>query len=290
MNKLPQKHIIHKIIQSALEEDIGAGDVTTSAVLSGIEKGRASAIAKAEMVVAGMDIFKEVFLFLNEDIKFTAYHKDGDVVKKGDVLVEMLGNLASILTAERTALNLFQRMSGIATMTKRYVEEVSGTKAKILDTRKTAPGLRVLDKYAVRIGGGLNHRFGLDDGILIKDNHIEAAGDIASAMERIRRNLPYTLKIEVETKNLKEVEEALSAGADIIMLDNMDIKGMKEAVKLVNGKTPVEASGNVTLASVKKIAEAGVDFISVGALTHSVAAADISLKIEKEVKGSGVRN
>jgi nicotinate-nucleotide pyrophosphorylase (carboxylating) len=280
MNRLPPEHMIHNIIQSALEEDVGAGDATTSYTLTGSEKGKASAVAKSEMVVAGMAVFREVFLFLDKTVRFKGHAGDGDAVKKGAILADVTGCLSSILTAERVALNLFQRMSGIATLTRRFVDEVKGTQAKILDTRKTMPGLRVLDKYAVRIGGGFNHRFGLDDGILIKDNHIEAAGGISEALMRVRQNVPYTLKVEVEAKNLKEVKEALAAGADIIMLDNMSVADMKTCVAFVKGRAPLEASGNVALSNVRAIAEAGVDFISVGALTHSVNAADISLKIK----------
>jgi nicotinate-nucleotide pyrophosphorylase (carboxylating) len=200
-------------------------------------------------------------------------------VEKGGCIAEISGNLSSMLTAERVALNFLQRMSGIATLTRRYVDEVKGTKAKILDTRKTAPGLRYLDKYAVRIGGGHNHRFGLYDGVLIKDNHIAAAGGISQALARVRGRLPHTLKVEIEVKNLQELKEAMDSGADVIMLDNMSLDDMGKAVAATGGRVPLEASGNVSLANVRKIAETGVDFISVGALTHSVAAADISLMI-----------
>ncbi|HVO67448.1 MAG TPA: carboxylating nicotinate-nucleotide diphosphorylase [Syntrophales bacterium] len=275
-----QNYIVHKLIQSALEEDVGTGDVTTTTALSGGEVGRAKAFAKANIVVAGIDVFREVFLFLDKSIQFTSNCEDGRAVKKGGILAEISGNLGSILTAERVALNFFQRMCGIATLTRQYVDEVKGTTAKILDTRKTVPGLRSLDKYAVRIGGGTNHRFGLYDGILIKDNHIAAAGGISKALNTVRARIPHTLKVEVEVKNLQEVEEALVAGADVIMLDNMTNEDMKKAVAIVNRKVPLEASGNVTLTNVRKIAETGVDFISVGALTHSVPASDISLKIE----------
>jgi len=275
-----QKHVIHKLLQLAFEEDVGTGDVTTQAVLTGDEVGKASAVAKADVVVAGMDVFKEAFLFMDQTIQFIGHCEDGLGVQKGNILAEISGNLSSILTAERVALNLFQRMCGIATLTRRYVDEVKETGAKILDTRKTAPGLRYFDKYAVRIGGGTNHRFGLYDGILIKDNHIEAAGGISYALDRVYRHLPHTLKVEIEVKNLQELEEALIAGADVIMLDNMTVEHMKKAVEIVNGRVPLEASGNVTLTNVKQIAETGVDFISVGALTHSVPASDISLKIE----------
>jgi nicotinate-nucleotide pyrophosphorylase (carboxylating) len=201
-------------------------------------------------------------------------------VEKGGCLAKISGNLSIILTAERVALNFLQRMCGIATLTRRYVDEVKGTKAKILDTRKTAPGLRYLDKYAVRIGGGHNHRFGLYDGVLIKDNHIAVAGGIRQALAGVRERLPHTLKVEIEVKNLQELEEAIKLRADVIMLDNMSVEDMGKAVAAAGGKVPLEASGNVSLANVRQIAETGVDFISVGALTHSVPASDISLKIE----------
>jgi nicotinate-nucleotide pyrophosphorylase (carboxylating) len=275
-----QKHIIRRLIQIALEEDIGTGDVTTTAVLTGAEAGKAKAIAKADIVIAGIDVFRETFLFLDNSMQFTGCCEDGHRVEKGGVLTEISGLLGSLLTAERVALNLFQRMCGIATFTRRYVDEIKGTRAKILDTRKTAPGLRCLDKYAVRIGGGFNHRFGLYDGVLIKDNHIAVAGGISQALDRVRGRFPHTLKVEIEVKNLQEVEEALISGADVIMLDNMTIEDMRKAVASVNGKVPLEASGNVTLANVRQIAETGVDFVSVGALTHSVPASDISLMIE----------
>lgn len=274
-----QKNTIRQLIQVAIEEDVGSGDITTSAVLTGNETGRAQAIAKDDMVVAGMDIFKEVFVFCDEDIRFSNRVKDGDIVTSGNILADVSGKLGSILTAERVALNLLQRLCGIATLTRRYVDAVRETGAKILDTRKTTPGLRTLEKYAVTVGGGYNHRFGLYDGILIKDNHINAAGSISAAVERILQRAPHTLKVEVEVKNIREVEEALSAGVDIIMLDNMAEEEMKEAVLLINGRVPVEASGNVTLSRARAIAETGVDLISVGALTHSAPASDISLRI-----------
>jgi nicotinate-nucleotide pyrophosphorylase (carboxylating) len=279
---LIHRHILHRLIQSALEEDIGPGDVTTSALLTGEETGTAQAVAKADLVVAGIDVFKETFLFLDPDIRFTNCLEDGREIKRGEILAELSGTLGSILTAERVALNFLQRMSGIATLTRQYVAAVAGTRARILDTRKTAPGLRILDKYAVSIGGGLNHRFALNDGVLIKDNHITAAGGITPAINKARQKIPHTLKVEVEVKNIDEVKEALAAGADVIMLDNMTPEAMTAAVRLIGGAVPVEASGNVTLANVKQIAETGVDFISVGALTHSVAAADISLLIRLE--------
>ena len=272
--------VLHRLIRLALDEDIGAGDVTTETVLNGRETGKAQAVAKANMILAGIDVFRETFLTLDPDVQWINCLEDGREIKRGEVLAELSGKLAGILTAERTALNFLQRMSGIATATRRYVQAIAGTSARILDTRKTAPGLRILDKYAVRVGGGVNHRFALYDGVLVKDNHIAAAGGIGPAVERARRAVPHTLKIEVEVKNIDEVRAALAAGADAIMLDNMTIEAMSEAVRLISGRLPVEASGNVTLANVRQIAETGVDFISVGALTHSVAAADISLLVQ----------
>lgn len=271
--------VLHRLIRCALEEDIGPGDVTTAAVLTEQETGTGHAVAKADLVMAGIAIFRETFLFLDPDVRFTKCLEDGCEIMRGEVMAELSGKLTSILTAERTALNFLQRMSGIATTTRRYVQVVAGTSARILDTRKTAPGLRVLDKYAVRIGGGLNHRFALYDGVLIKDNHVTAAGGITPAIQRARQKISHTLKIEVEVKNIDDVREALAAGADAILLDNMATEAMSEAVRLIGGMVPVEASGNVTLANVRQIAETGVDFISVGALTHSASAADISLLV-----------
>jgi nicotinate-nucleotide pyrophosphorylase (carboxylating) len=273
------KHTLRAVIRAALKEDIGRRDVTTAAVLTGEETGRAQAVAKSDMVVAGLEVFRETFLSLDSTLVFAGFCEDGRTAAPGDVLAEISGRLASILTAERVALNLFQRMCGIASVTSRYVAAVQGTGAKILDTRKTMPGLRVLDKYAVKVGGGFNHRFGLDDGVLIKDNHIAAAGGIREALMRIRGQVPYTMKVEVEVRSRQELAEALGSGADVIMLDNMSPDDMKAAVFLVGGAVPLEASGNVTLANVRQIADTGVDYISVGALTHSVTAADISLKI-----------
>ena len=271
--------MLDALIRNALAEDIGSGDVTTAAILSGQENGYARVVAKSDLVIAGMDIFGQVFLFVDDRIKVVPCRQDADQVQPKQVVAELSGSLAGILIAERVALNFFQRMCGIATATRQYVEAVAGTKAKILDTRKTVPGLRILDKYAVRIGGGTNHRFGLSNAVLIKDNHIEAAGGIGEAVTRTRQGASHTLKIEVEVKNFRELNEALQAGVDIIMLDNMSIPEMREAVLHVNGKVPLEASGNVTLATVRQIAETGVDFISIGALTHSVKAADLSLLV-----------
>jgi len=271
---------IRKIIETALAEDIGTGDITTGAIVGSELAGKAQAWAKDDFVVAGIDIFKEVFCCLDDRTQFQLRASDGQLVKKGDVVAEISGRLFYILQAERVALNIFQRMCGIATLTRKYVEAVRGTKAKILDTRKTMPGLRVIDKMAVSIGGGFNHRMGLYDGVMIKDNHIAAAGNITAAVEAQRKRLAHTLKIEVETKNLSEVQEALDCGVEIIMLDNMALEEMKKAVELIAGRALVEASGNVNLQRVAAIAATGVDYISVGELTHSVRAADISLLIK----------
>jgi len=273
---------VRKIIRRALEEDIRSGDVTTSLALAGSETGQATALAKEDLVVAGLEVFREVFRVRDASLVFTTALSDGARVSRGTVLATVEGSLASILTAERVALNLFQRMCGIATLTRQFVDAAAGTKAKILDTRKTMPGLRILDKYSVKAGGGCNHRYGLYDGILIKDNHIEAAGGIAEAVRRVRGQAPLMVKIEVEVKNLPEVEEALAAAADVIMLDNMPVDEMKKAVALIGGRVLVEASGNVTLDTVGSIAGTGVDFISAGALTHSARAADISLKVTRK--------
>ncbi|HUN55074.1 MAG TPA: carboxylating nicotinate-nucleotide diphosphorylase [Smithella sp.] len=270
---------IIKIIKDALHEDIGTGDITTRATVSPGKKGRALAIAKDDFVIAGIDIFARTFRCLDKNIKIKKLINDGCRAKKGDLIAEVTGSLSNILQAERVSLNLFQRMSGIATLTSKYVEAVRGCKAVILDTRKTAPNLRILDKMAVRIGGGTNHRIGLYDGVLIKDNHIEAAGGITAAVRAQRKYVRRPMKIEVETKNMAEVREALRCGVEIIMLDNMNVPAMKKAVDFVAGRALIEASGNISLKNVEAIAAIGVDYISVGELTHSVRAADISLKI-----------
>jgi nicotinate-nucleotide pyrophosphorylase (carboxylating) len=270
---------IRNIIEAALNEDIGSGDVTTNAIVGRDKAGQAKAIAKDDFIVAGIDIFRDVFIILDKTIKFKCLIGDGQKATKGETIAEVSGSLFYILQAERVALNLFQRMCGIATLASKYVEAVKGTKAKILDTRKTVPGLRLLDKMAVKIGGGFNHRMGLYDAVLIKDNHIAAAGGIAAAVAAQKKYLTKVMKIEVETKNLQEVKTALASGADIILLDNMTAAETNKAVALINGKALVEASGNVSLQNVAAIAATGVDYISVGELTHSVRTADISLKI-----------
>lgn len=268
---------IERIIRTALEEDIGLGDVTTDVTVAVDSVARADLVAKEDFVLAGLDVAAEVFHALDKDVRFEKIFEDGKAVRKGDVVAWLKGKSSVLLRGERVALNLLQRMSGIASLTARYVAEVEGTAATVVDTRKTVPGLRALDKYAVRMGGGKNHRIGLFDGVLIKENHIAAAGGISAAISRAKDKLPHTLKIEIETRDLVEVEEALQAGADIIMLDNMTLYDMRQAVDLIAGKALVEASGGVNIDRVREIAETGVDIISVGELTHSVKAADISM-------------
>jgi len=270
---------IKAIVQRALAEDVGPGDVTSQWILSPEMRVRGCFLAKAQGVLAGLEVVRQVFRQVDERITFQSHKKDGDIISKGDIVAAVKGPAASILTAERTALNFLQRMSGIATLTRHYVEAAAGTKAVILDTRKTAPGLRLLDKWAVRLGGGQNHRLGLYDMVLIKDNHIAAAGSITQAVERVRRRNQPGLAVEVEVKSLAELEEALALDVDRIMLDNMGLDEMRRAVEITAGRVPLEASGNVTLENVAAIAATGVDYISVGALTHSVKALDISLEV-----------
>ena len=267
---------INKIIEMALLEDVESGDITTNFLIDGDLKTNAFLKAKENGIIAGLQITEIVFKKLDQDIKWNQNFNDGDQVNAGDILVNFMGSFKAILTGERTALNFLQRMSGIATSTSNFVQAIKHTKAKILDSRKTAPGLRLIDKYAVNIGGAMNHRIGLFDMVLIKDNHIKIAGGITKAVNKIRSKLDSGIKIEVETSTLEEVEEALLSKVDFIMLDNMPIETMKLAVKSINGKALIEASGNVTLERVKEVAESGVDFISVGALTHSVKALDIA--------------
>ena len=272
---------ISRLIRYALEEDLGSGDATTRATVSPNAPGEAILIARESLILAGMTVFKQTFLEIDATLAFEGRYKDGDIVPEGSTVCRIKGRLAAILTGERTALNFLQRMSGIASLTSQYVDKTRGSQAKILDTRKTAPGLRWFDKYAVRTGGGHNHRFGLFDGILIKDNHIAAAGSISKAVSMAKEGSAHTLRVEVEVEDLSGVKEACEAGADIILLDNMTPAAMKEAVQLINGRALVEASGGIDLDTVEKIAGTGVDFISVGALTHSPTAADFSLEISR---------
>ena len=272
--------LIDKIILNALNEDINYGDVTTENIILKQDKREAYFLAKQDGIIAGLDIAERVFKTIDKNIEFNATKKDGEKVQKGSIFATIKGDIRSLLLAERIALNFLQRMSGIATMTNSFVQAVEGTGAYIVDTRKTVPGLRILDKYAVKLGGGRNHRINLSDAVMIKDNHIEAAGGIEEAVGAVRNNIGHTLKIEVETESLEQVKEALECGVDIIMLDNMDIKQCEEAIKLINKKAIVEASGNVDFDKARELAKIGVDVISIGALTHSVKAMDISMKIK----------
>ncbi len=269
---------IDKIIELALEEDIGSGDITTLSTIPEDTTAHGRFIAKQDTVICGIDVAKKVFHKIDPTVVFNAYFKDGDTVKVGDVIAEVDGNARSMLTAERCALNIMQRLSGVAQRTAECVEMVKGTKAKIADTRKTTPGMRALEKYAVRIGGGTNHRYNLADGVLIKDNHIAAAGSITAAVTNARKLIPHTLKIEVEVETFDQLREALDAGADIIMLDNMSNEDMAESVKICAGRALLEASGNMDRRNLYDVAKTGVDIISIGALTHTIKAADISLK------------
>jgi nicotinate-nucleotide pyrophosphorylase (carboxylating) len=270
----------HKIIDLALEEDIQTGDLTTDLLVPDDKRARAVILAKEGGVISGLPVARMVFDKLSDSIRWNPGREDGDRVSANTILVELTGPHRAILTGERVALNFLQRLSGIATLTSRYVSEITDYNTRILDTRKTVPGLRVLDKYAVASGGGDNHRFGLYDMVMIKDNHIEVAGGILKAVNRIRRRLASGIAIEVETKNLDEVREALEARVDMIMLDNMSIEEMRDAVKLIKGQAKVEASGNMSRERLREVAETGVDVISIGALTHSAKALDISLYID----------
>ncbi|MBN2880357.1 MAG: carboxylating nicotinate-nucleotide diphosphorylase [Clostridia bacterium] len=274
------KDIMRDFIKRSLQEDIGTGDITTLSTVPEGTKISGRFIAKESGIICGIEVARAVFDYADKSIEFNCSLKDGEHVNKGDIIGTISGDAASVLTGERLALNLMQRMSGIATNTNEAVQKVSGYKAKIVDTRKTTPGLRVFEKYAVKAGGGANHRFNLADGVLIKDNHIKAAGGITKAVEAARRNAPHTLKIEVEVETIQQLNEALKAGADIIMLDNMDNNTMTEAVKIAAGRAIIEASGNMGEKDLEEVAKTGVDIISIGALTHSVKALDISLKFD----------
>ncbi len=275
------KRELQRKIEEWLHEDIGFGDITTMSTIPEEEQGTGILYAKEAGIIAGLPIAQLVFETVDPSITFVAKAGEGDRVEIGQQIAEVEGSARSILTGERLALNLLQRLSGIATRTNQYVQAIAGTKARVVDTRKTTPGLRLLEKYAVRVGGGHNHRFALYDAVMIKDNHIKGAGGIKMAVAAAREAIPHTMKIEVETESIEQVREALEAGADIIMLDNMDNERMKEAVQLIAGRAVVEASGGVTLETIRSIAETGVDVISVGALTHSVKALDISLDLNQ---------
>lgn len=280
MNRTPLNWSqVDQIIENALREDVGEGDITTNLLFSEGAQSKAVILAKEEGTLAGLLIAERVFRKLDRDIVWNEKKKDGEKVEPNQILVEISGSQRAILTCERLALNFIQRLSGIATLTSKHVKAVEGFSVKILDTRKTAPGLRILDKYAVSVGGGVNHRFGLYDGVLIKDNHIKFAGGISRAVRLIRERAAKGIKIEIETSTLDEVKEALEAGADIIMVDNMTVETIRKAVELIDGRALIEASGGVILENIRRIAETGVDFISVGSLTHSPRALDIALYV-----------
>lgn len=272
--------LIDKLIDLAIEEDIATGDVTTNSIIPANSRAVAEMKMKADGVISGLEIARRVYERFEKDIAWEPKVKDGDTVKKGDIILRIEASYRCLLLGERLSLNILQRMSGIATEAAKYVKELAGTHTQLLDTRKTAPGLRVLDKMAVKDGGATNHRMGLYDMAMIKDNHIKVAGNITNAIQAVRANIPAGIKIEVETTNLDEVREALASGAEIIMLDNMSNAEMTEAVKLISGRAKTEASGNMSIPRLKEVAATGVDFISVGALTHSVTALDISMNIK----------
>jgi len=278
INGVTNRINIDQYIMNALREDITSEDVTTNAVMREACPGKADLICKQDGIICGLDVFRRTFELLDDTAVFETDVKDGDFVKNGQLIGVIKGDIRALLSGERTGLNYLQRMSGIATFTKEMTNELVGKKTKLLDTRKTTPNMRAFEKYAVKVGGGTNHRYNLSDGILIKDNHIGAAGSITKAIAMAKEYAPFVRKIEVEVETLEQLDEALEAGADIIMLDNMDNDTMKEAVKRVNGKAETECSGNVTKERLREIAEIGVDYVSSGALTHSAPIMDISLK------------
>lgn len=272
---------VDDLIKSALKEDINYIDITTDNLIPQEQEGEARFLAKAEGVLCGIDVALRVFTLIQPDFQYEVFIKDGEYVKKGDIIATVKGKTRTILKGERTALNLLQHMSGIATMTNKIVKIVEGTNASIADTRKTLPGLRPIQKYAVTVGGGKNHRYNLSDAAMLKDNHVDAGGGITGAVKKLRSKLGHMAKVELEVRNLDELREALSVDVDVIMLDNMDNETMKKAVEITNGKALLEASGGITEETIRGVAETGVDIISIGALTHSVKAFDISLKIVK---------
>ena len=278
MNSITMKMQADKLIRMALQEDITSEDVSTNAVMRSAVKGTVDLIAKEDGIIAGLDVYARVFQILDEKTEISFNFKDGDAVKKGDLLGTVTGDIRVLLSGERVALNYLQRMSGIATYTKQVSKLLEGSKVTLLDTRKTTPNCRVFEKYAVRIGGGCNHRYNLSDGVLLKDNHIGAAGSVAKAVAMAKEYAPFVRKIEIEVETMEQVKEALEAGADIIMLDNMTPEMMKEAVELIAGRAQTECSGNITKENIAKILETGVDFVSSGALTHSAPILDISMK------------
>ena len=278
MNSITMKMQADKLIRMALQEDITSEDVSTNAVMRSAVKGTVDLIAKEDGIIAGLDVYARVFQILDEKTEISFNFKDGEAVKKGNILGTVTGDIRVLLSGERVALNYLQRMSGIATYTKQVSKLLEGSKVTLLDTRKTTPNCRVFEKYAVRIGGGCNHRYNLSDGVLLKDNHIGAAGSVAKAVAMAKEYAPFVRKIEIEVETMEQVKEAVEAGADIIMLDNMTPEMMKEAVELIAGRAQTECSGNITKENIAKILETGVDFVSSGALTHSAPILDISMK------------
>ena len=278
MNSITMKMQADKLIRMALQEDITSEDVSTNAVMRSAVKGTVDLIAKEDGIIAGLDVYARVFQILDEKTEISFNFKDGEAVKKGDLLGTVTGDIRVLLSGERVALNYRMRMSGIATYTKQVSKFLEGSKVTLLDTRKTTPNCRVFEKYAVRIGGGCNHRYNLSDGVLLKDNHIGAAGSVAKAVAMAKEYAPFVRKIEIEVETMEQVKEAVEAGADIIMLDNMTPEMMKEAVELIAGRAQTECSGNITKENIAKILETGVDFVSSGALTHSAPILDISMK------------
>ena len=278
MNEITMKMQADQLIRMALQEDITSEDVSTNAVMPTATKGTVELIAKEDGVMAGLDIYARVFTILDEKTEIDFHCKDGDEVKKGELMATVTGDIRVLLSGERVALNYLQRMSGIATYTRQVAKLLEGSKVTLLDTRKTTPNCRVFEKYAVRVGGGCNHRYNLSDGVLLKDNHIGAAGSVTKAIQMAKAYAPFVRKIEIEVETLEQVKEAVEAGADIIMLDNMTPEVMKQAVELIDGRAQIECSGNITKENIQKIREIGVDFVSSGALTHSAPILDISMK------------
>ncbi|MBE5937420.1 MAG: carboxylating nicotinate-nucleotide diphosphorylase [Lachnospiraceae bacterium] len=278
MNEITMLLAADKFIRLALEEDINSEDVTTNSVMPEYKKGEVQLICKEDGIIAGLGVFERVFTMLDPEVKVVFDVKDGDSVKNGQHLATVTGDIRVLLSGERTALNYLQRMSGIATYTNKVAKLLEGTKTTLLDTRKTTPCMRIFEKYAVKVGGGANHRYNLSDGVLLKDNHIDAAGSVKNAVEAAKAYAPFVRKIEVETENLDMVKEAVEAGADIIMLDNMTTDEMAEAIRIIDGRAKTECSGNITKENIDKITRLGVDYVSSGALTHSAPILDISLK------------
>lgn len=278
MNDITMRLNADELIKMALREDISSEDVSTNAVMPEAKAGEVELIAKQDGIICGMDVYERVFKLLDENTVVEKYVKDGDAVTKGQLMAKVKGDIRVLLSGERVALNYLQRMSGIATYTHDVAELLKGSKTVLLDTRKTTPNMRIFEKYAVKCGGGQNHRYNLSDGVLLKDNHIGAAGSVTKAIEMAKAYAPFVRKIEIETETLEQVKEAADAGADIIMLDNMDVATMKEAVKIIDGRAKTECSGNVTKENIKNIIDSGVDYVSSGALTHSAPILDISMK------------